>query len=346
MAPRRLNTTARRAVCKNVLRPFIIAANAQEQSDQPRLSSTRQSLLELLSRATSRSSRSRSRKRDRIVNVHATRWALTLLALGAIASPLGCALVEQRQPSQVSQGRRFHTAAKEFDEFFVGLHEAQVLVQRWPKGEHEPRRKLLRRLGLEPDASSRDASYALGNEIRALESSDLYLNMRWQDLEGSVEAELEVDGRTPNHAEQRLIDSLEAEARAIGALYAKLHGLDDKVDRLREQRQALSAKVDETFQAEGVTKLQIVRKNLDDAAAVLNALELKIEVAFDELEDMISILENQVQAQPPPPEPEEAAEEAEEAPARPSYKPRRSRPRATPTPDEPPPTKPNDEFEP
>jgi len=274
------------------------------------------------------------------------RWALLAVYILAFVATTNCALVEQRRPSQVSQGRRFHTAAKEFDEFFVGLHEAQVLVERWPEGEREPRRKLLRRLGLEPDASSRDVSHALANKIRDLESSGLYLKMIWSESDaGGVDADLELDGRTPSHAEQRLVESIEAEGKAISALCSKLHHLDNELYELTAKRQALSAKVDDAFQAEGVTKRQIVHKNLDDAAQVLGALALQIETSIDELETMIAILEDQIQAEPPP-EPAEDAAEKEEAPAKPRYKPRRSRPRATPPPDKPPANEANDDFEP
>ncbi|MEP7052826.1 MAG: hypothetical protein ABJB12_20840 [Pseudomonadota bacterium] len=218
------------------------------------------------------------------------------LACGLGALP-ACAVFGARNQSTVAQGRYYDPGDPRYAEFFGGLYVLQVTMEQAPTLTQIERLNLAHELGLTPQATTDAVGQRLHEE--ALKLSRAGLRMRLDQNPASTRpdaasAAVRTSERPKEHAEAALLSQVEASATGLLRSIAHMKDADAALDSLELTGGGLDATVDKDFANLSGAKLSEVKKNLEDAHALIALMKTRAARVRSESEQLLSAVAHAV----------------------------------------------------
>jgi hypothetical protein len=260
--------------------------------------------------------------------------AARLLVLALLALP--ACLFSSTGPSLVGQGKKYSSGDPTFDEFFVTLHGHQVEMKKAPGMEKEIRKRLAGELKMEQGVSATLLTKKISKLATQLADAGTGLKLEVpqavdedaadEDDDAPSKASpvsLKTAGREPQGEEQVFVRAVERAARGEFKLLARMDKRKRQLEKLRGTVAVLDSQLDSAFRLGGPKKKSEVRKNLQDANALIPLMIARADDVggnarkfLKKLEEVVSTDKGQFAAPPPPPaEPVEPTDQLTTPPA-------------------------------
>jgi len=183
----------------------------------------------------------------------------------------GC--VQNRGPSDVSQGKQFTSGNADYDEFFGEVYQLQVSLGAGPNREREIRQHLSQALDIDPESRAEEIAEALGKRASHVgKTAALKLTLSGMEEDGTPSFVLTTTGTVTDPKDKAMVESVAQAGKDAATLLADARRAAAATEHLRKEAPTLEPGIDQKFGAAGPGKKDDVSRNLGDAERMIPLL--------------------------------------------------------------------------
>jgi len=192
---------------------------------------------------------------------------ITALCLCLVAP----ACVENRGPSNVSQGKQYVSGNSQYDEFFTAVHELQVSLGAAPDRELAIRQDLSEALDIDAGSRAEEIAEAMSKRVSHVgkRGTTITLTLSGMEEKGTPSSVLTTTGTISDEKDKAFVDAIEQAGKDATTLLGDVRRAAAATAHLRSEAPSLESGVDQTFGATGREKKSEVSKNLADAERMI-----------------------------------------------------------------------------
>lgn len=180
----------------------------------------------------------------------------------------GC--VQNRGPSDVSQGKQFTSGNADYDEFFGEVYQTQVSLGAAPNREREIRQHLSQALDIDPESRAEEIAEALGKRVGHIgKTAALKLTLSGMEEDGTPSFVLTTTGTVTDPKDKATVEAVAQAGKDAATLLADARRAAATTEHLRKEAPTLEPGIDQKFGAAGPGKKDDVSRNLGDAERMI-----------------------------------------------------------------------------